>query len=566
MKQQESLEEIIKRFEGERYMHEVFFNLAERLGVIVTLAFFLSKTKLFGNILNQQLNIIQKIGLIIGGGLFGILGTYWGIPIKGAIANSRVIGPAIVGIIGGPYIGLLAGFIAGFHRALLGGFTAVACGISTTVEGLIAGLVAKKFSDKKFKWYFGILTGMSIEMLQMIIILNLAKPFKDALDLVEVIGIPMIVINGIGIGIFLLILESVVEEKKKIGAVFAAKALHIANETLPILREGLTVETAKKVAEIILNKTDADAVAITDRNSVLSYTGCGNHKEIIKKAIEDQEMLRTLEKGDICTVSKKENNKGDGKDNNLTTAIICPLFIKNNLIGTLQLFYNRFMQLNEFTTTFVKGLSQLISTQLEIAALEKQTKLLTKAELKALQAQINPHFLFNSLNCIVALCRIDPDKARELIIKLSEYFRRNLREWDPLIPLSEELENVNLYLTFEKARFSDKLHIEFDINNETTTIKVPPFSVETLVENAIKHGLLPKKGGTLQIKASKNGHKVVIEVADNGIGINGNTKDGVGLTNLKERLKNLFGEEGELVITPNEKGGTIARLIIPITH
>lgn len=547
-------------------MHEVFFNLAERLGVIVTLAFFLSRTKLFGNILNQQLNIIQKIGLIIGGGLFGILGTYWGIPIKGAIANSRVIGPAIVGIIGGPYIGLLAGFIAGFHRALLGGFTAVACGISTTVEGLIAGLVAKKFSDKKFKWYFGILTGMSIEMLQMIIILTLAKPFKDALDLVEVIGIPMIVINGIGIGIFLLILENVVEEKKKIGAVFAAKALHIANETLPILREGLTVETAKKVAEIILNKTDADAVAITDRNSVLSYTGCGNHKEIIKKAIEDQEILQTLEKGDICTVSEKENNKGDSKGNNLTTAIICPLFIKNNLIGTLQLFYNRFMQLNEFTTTFVKGLSQLISTQLEIAALEKQTKLLAKAELKALQAQINPHFLFNSLNCIVALCRIDPEKARELIIKLSEYFRRNLREWDPLIPLSEELENVNLYLTFEKARFSDKLHIEFDINNETTTVKVPPFSVETLVENAIKHGLLPKKGGTLQIKASKNGHKVVIEVADNGIGINGNTKDGVGLTNLKERLKNLFGEEGELVITPSEKGGTIARLIIPITH
>lgn len=547
-------------------MHEVFFNLAERLGVIVTLAFFLSRTKLFGNILNQQLNIIQKIGLIIGGGLFGILGTYWGIPIKGAIANSRVIGPAIVGIIGGPYIGLLAGFIAGFHRALLGGFTAVACGISTTVEGLIAGLVAKKFSDKKFKWYFGILTGMSIEMLQMIIILTLAKPFKDALDLVEVIGIPMIVINGIGIGIFLLILENVVEEKKKIGAVFAAKALHIANETLPILREGLTVETAKKVAEIILNKTDADAVAITDRNSVLSYTGCGNHKEIIKKAIEDQEILQTLEKGDICTVSEKENNKGDSKGNNLTTAIICPLFIKNNLIGTLQLFYNRFMQLNEFTTTFVKGLSQLISTQLEIAALEKQTKLLAKAELKALQAQINPHFLFNSLNCIVALCRIDSEKARELIIKLSEYFRRNLREWDPLIPLSEELENVNLYLTFEKARFSDKLHIEFDINNETTTVKVPPFSVETLVENAIKHGLLPKKGGTLQIKASKNGHKVVIEVADNGIGINGNTKDGVGLTNLKERLKNLFGEEGELVITPSEKGGTIARLIIPITH
>ncbi|AZT91331.1 sensor histidine kinase [Caldicellulosiruptor changbaiensis] len=547
-------------------MQEVFFNLAERLCVIVTLAFFLSKTKLFSHILDKQLNIIQKIGLIIGGGLFGILGTYWGIPIKGAIANSRVIGPAIVGIIGGPYIGLLAGFIAGLHRTLLGGFTAVACGISTTVEGLIAGLVAKKFSDKKFKWYFGILTGMSVEILQMIIILGLARPFKDALDLIKIIGIPMIIINGIGIGTFLLILENVVEEKKKIGTIFAAKALYIANETLPILRGGLTKETAQKVAEIVLNETDADAVAITDKSSILSYTGWGENEDIVKKAIEEQEVLHKLKKGEICSIFEKEDNKNNGKTSRLISAIICPLFVKNNMIGTLQLLYNRFIQVNDFTTTFVKGLSQLISTQLEIAELEKQTKLLAKAELKALQAQINPHFLFNSLNSIVALCRIDPEKARELIIKLSEYFRRHLREWEPLIPLSEEIENINLYLTFEKARFSDKLQIEFDIQCDTTFVKVPPFSVETLVENAIKHGLLPKKGGLLQIRATKDGHRVVIEVVDNGVGMNGNSSNGVGLSNLKERLKNFFGDEGKLIIVPNEGGGTIARLIIPVTN
>jgi len=547
-------------------MKEIFFNLAERLSVIVTLAFFLSRTNLFKSILDRQLSNLQKVGLVIGGGLFGILGTYWGIPIKGAIANSRVIGPAIVGIIGGPYIGLLAGFLAGLHRGLLGGFTGIACGISTTVEGLIAGVLAQKFSDKKLKWYFGILTGMGIETIQMLIILTFAKPFKDALSLVQVIGLPMIVINGIGIGVFLLILENVVEEKKKIGAVFAAKALDIANETLPILREGFTQQTAKEVAEIILNKTDVDAVCITSKKELLAFAGDETNKEKAMSVLMDPNILQKLEKKEVCTISVRENSTPNHKIDKLTSIVICPLYVRNNLIGTLQLIYKHFTKIDEFSMTFVTRLSQLVSTQLEIAELEKQTKLLAKAELKALQAQVNPHFLFNCLNTIVALCRIDPEKARELIIKLSEYFRRNLKEWEPLIPLSEELENVNLYLAFEKARFSDKLQIEFILPQDNlNSIMVPPFSIETLVENAVKHGLLPKKGGVLRIKAAKNGQKAIIEVVDTGVGINGNSKDGVGLSNLRERLKNLFGEEGQLLVVPAEDGGTVARLVIPCT-
>ncbi|GAV21733.1 sensor histidine kinase [Carboxydothermus pertinax] len=545
-------------------MSELFINLIERLSVIITLAFFISKTKLFRNVIKQDLTLRQKIGLIIGFGLFGIIGTYWGIPIKGAIANSRVVGPAIAGIIGGPTIGLLAGLIAGVHRAWLGGFTAVACGISTTVEGLIAGILARRFPEKRFNVAFGILTGMSIETLQMIIILLLARPFDDAFSLVKIIGLPMILVNGIGIGVFLLILESTVKEKEHIGAVYAEKALNIANLTLPILREGLNMKTAAEVARIILNKTDADAVALTDKSIILAHVGSGEDHHLSGTSIKTTATAKALNNGVLTVVLNKEAIGCSNSGCKLASAVIAPLFIKNEVVGALKLYYNKPDKIGEFTIIFIEGLSRLISTQLELSMLESQAKLLARAELKALQAQINPHFLFNSLNTIVALCRINPDQARELIIKLSEYFRRNLREWEPLIPLAEELKNVELYLTFEKARFSNKLLVDLNIDDKVKEVLVPPFAVETLVENAVKHGILPKKGGLIQINAKLQDKKAVIEVVDNGIGLSEDAKIGVGLSNLKERLRNLFREEGQFYLSSKEDGGTISRLIIPL--
>ena len=544
-------------------MTELFINLIERLSVIITLAFFLSKTRLFRNILKQELTKRQKFGLILGFGLFGIVGTYWGIPIKGAIANSRVVGPAIAGIIGGPLVGGFAGLIAGVHRAWLGGFTALACGVSTTVEGLIAGILAKRFLEKRFSFAFGVLTGMFIETLQMIIILLLARPFADALSLVKVIGLPMILVNGIGIGVFLLILESTVREKEHIGAVYAEKALNIANMTLPILREGLNSKTAAEVARIILKKTDADAVALTDKNIILAHVGSGEDHHLAGTSIKTSATAKALTTGELTVVISKEAIGCSNPTCKLASAVIAPLFIKNEVVGTLKLYYNKPDKIGEFTIAFIEGLSRLISTQLELSMLESQTKLLARAELKALQAQINPHFLFNSLNTIVALCRLNPNKARELIIKLSEYFRRNLREWEPLIPLAEELKNVELYLTFEKARFLDKLQVEVNIDEKAKEVLVPPFAVETLVENAIKHGILPKKGGLLQINATVNGNKAIIDVNDNGVGLASKAEEGIGLTNLKERLKNLFRDEGQFFLYPKDEGGTVARLIIP---
>ena len=134
-----------------------------------------------------------------------------GIPVHGAIANSRVVGVFVAGLIGGPLIGLLSGFVAGIHRWAIdiGGFTALACMFSTIIEGLLGGLLSKKFIKSDEKWLFALTTGAIAEAVQMLIILAIVRPFYSALELVSIIAMPMIVANSIGISIFIAIIENV---------------------------------------------------------------------------------------------------------------------------------------------------------------------------------------------------------------------------------------------------------------------------------------------------------------------------------------------------------------------
>jgi len=155
------------------------------------------------------------------------------------------------------------------------------------------------------------------------------------------------------------------------------------------------------------------------------------------------------------------------------------------------------------------GLSQLISTQLEISKLEEIKHMANKAEIKALQAQINPHFLFNVLNTIISFIRIDPNRARELIINLSTYLRYNLEMGESHVDIYRELEQVKAYIEIEKARFGEKLHIIYNIE-ENLDVKIPRLIIQPIVENAIKHGIL-------------EGNKI-------------------GISNVHNRLKYIYGE------------------------
>lgn len=266
--------------------------LLERTGIIVSVAFVLTRTPIFRRLINrEQINFKEGLYLVVIFGLFGILGTYTGIPVQAksfvpnygfgpvgqeqALANSRVVGAFIAGLLGGPVVGLGAGLVAGVHRYFLGGFTAFSCGLSTVVEGLLAGFVGQKFGRVHVPGPVAFAAGALAEALQMVIILLLARPFPRAVELVQLIALPMIVANAAGITIFVLILQSVLAEEQRAGALQAQKALQIANQTLSYLRRGLNYDSAQAAARIIKNATQVAAVAITDQERILAHIGVG---------------------------------------------------------------------------------------------------------------------------------------------------------------------------------------------------------------------------------------------------------------------------------------------------
>jgi two-component system, LytTR family, sensor kinase len=207
--------------------------------------------------------------------------------------------------------------------------------------------------------------------------------------------------------------------------------------------------------------------------------------------------------------------------------------------------------------------------------LEEQERLLLKARLDALQSQMNPHFLFNTLNSISSLVRFDPDRARDLIVKLSKILRRLLGKHDEFVQLREEIEFVDDYLDIEVVRFGrDKLRVYKHLDPETLDIVVPAILLQPLVENSIKHGLAPKiDGGSITLRSRIQNGKLVIQVEDDGVGMSAppavvaeqmGSGRGIGMMNVAERLHVLFGDEGRMTVQSRDGQGTLVLLEFPV--
>jgi two-component system LytT family sensor kinase len=216
--------------------------------------------------------------------------------------------------------------------------------------------------------------------------------------------------------------------------------------------------------------------------------------------------------------------------------------------------------------------------------LEEQERLLLHARMAALQNQINPHFLFNTLNSISSLVRFDPDTAREMILKLATILRRLTDSTDSFVSLREEVEFIDNYLDIEVVRFGrDKLKVVKDLDPASLETMVPSMILQPLVENSIKHGLAPKvEGGSITLRSRLIKSRLVIEVEDDGVGMgstavpagalatseetemNGIGGAGIGMANVGERLNVLYGEAAKMIISAREGGGTLIRLRLPI--
>jgi len=220
----------------------------------------------------------------------------------------------------------------------------------------------------------------------------------------------------------------------------------------------------------------------------------------------------------------------------------------------------------------VVGIALKVWNSLRIEmSLEEQKRLVLEARLDALQRQINPHFLFNTLNSIASLVRNQPELARKMTVKLANILRALLKEHDAYVPLREELKFTDDYLDIEVVRFgADKLRVEKEIDPRTLDVLVPSILLQPLIENSIKHGLEPRiQGGTVTLRSRLEGDRILIEVADDGVGMSNGastlrrTGAGIGMKNVQERLEVLYGKQAYFNVASNPGRGTLVSIELP---
>ncbi|EOX4083059.1 LytS/YhcK type 5TM receptor domain-containing protein [Vibrio alginolyticus] len=538
---------------------ELVISLLQQMCVYLVLAYMLSKTPIILPLLSISSRLSHRLICYVLFSGFCILGTYFGLHINDAIANTRAIGAVMGGLFGGPVVGFAVGFTGGIHRYSLGGFTDLACAISTTAEGVIGGLLhVYLIKRNKGALLFNPSVVFSVtfvaEVVQMILLLAVAKPFDQAYELVSAIAAPMIIANSFGAALFMSILQDRKAIFEKFSATFSRRALTIADRSVGILSNGFNTENAEKIARIIYEETKVGAVAITDQEKILAFVGIGDDHHKPNTPISSQSTLDSMEKNDIIYLDGAERpyQCSIAKDCKLGSALIIPLRAGKEVIGTIKLYEPKRKLFSTANMSMAEGIAQLLSSQILYGDYQQQQALLAQAEIKLLHAQVNPHFLFNALNTISAITRRDPDKARELIQNLSHFFRSNLKQNINTVTLKEELAHVNSYLSIEKARFTDRLEVEIDIHPELLDIKLPSFTLQPLVENAIKHGISNMlEGGKVHIysEAHPQGHLITVEDNAGSFEPPKENHSGLGLEIVDKRLTNQFGRDAALKIT-----------------
>jgi two-component system sensor histidine kinase LytS len=557
----------------------LLLTLINRLGLLVACAFLLLSVipvHRLGFALPQSVN---KAFLIVLFGALGILGTYAGDPIAQSFANLRATAVITAGLFGGPLVGFGAGLIAGAHRMAidLGGFSAVPCALATCIEGLAAGIVAARYRGDALNWKVAMPLTAVGETLHMLLVLAWCRPFVDALALVQVIALPMIIVNTLGASVFAQILSVTIVQRERRLSQHAQQILAVANQTVGHLRSGLNYDSARATAEIIYAKTSPAAVAITDDSMVLAHIGEGADHHLPGQPILTQATRSVLATGEAVFLHGRTLIGCHEPDCPFTQAIIVPLRKGSTLVGTLKLYGSSMVKLDQIRFELAKGLADLFSFQLELEDIQVKARLLSQAEIRHLQAQINPHFQFNALNTIAAFCQSNPKRARDLLVDLASYMRKNLASEKSFVPLSEELDQVRSYLAIEQARFGDRITVAMDVASDCRDWPIPPLIIQPLVENAVKHGLSGREeGGLVTLSVARADAGLDIRVRDNGVGMSpaqvrrifsGNGVEapsgGIGVKNCALRLSRIYGPQCRMHIESTPGQGTEVRMLIP---
>ena len=344
------------------------------------------------------------------------------------------------------------------------------------------------------------------------------------------------------------------------------RTLHTASLASPALREGLTRTSAERSVRHLGDLLGTPALALTDTAGALAWHGAGAHHRDqvpgLVAAVLEGGRTRSFEAVDLpCEHSGCP----------VRTAVVSPLVVDGLIVGTLAAFASYptagLARATDEVATWVSG-------QLELAELGASRARLAEAEVRALRAQISPHFIYNSLGAIASFVRTDPDRARELLLEFADFTRYSFRAHGEFTTLSEELRSVERYLLLEQARFGDRLQVTLSIAPEVLAVAVPFLCIQPLVENAVRHGLEGVTGiGHVTITARDRGTDCVIEVEDDGRGedpevvrraLAGDVAvDSVGLGNVDARLRTTYGDDHGLVVETAPGAGTKVIVRLP---
>lgn len=538
--------------------YKLIFDLMQQLCIYLVIAFVLSKTPIFTPLMQVTTRLPHKLicFLIFSG--FCILGTYMGLHINDSIANIRAIGAVVAGLMGGPIVGFAVGLVGGIHRYTLGGMTMFSCSISTISAGLIAGCVHSylwkrgKIEKLLNPWTAAIVT-FAVELLQFVNILLLAKPYDDALALVKNIALPMLITNTIGSAMFMQMLIDRRSICERYTSAFSERALKIATSTEGILSHGFNQANSMKVAQVIYEELELGAVAITDTQKILAFIGIGDDHHKVNTPIASEHSLYAIAHKQVVYI--------DGNDTpyccsisrhcQLGSTLIIPLLGEDKkVMGTIKLYEAKNKLFSSINRTLGEGIASLLSSQILAGQYERNQQLLAQSEIKLLHAQVNPHFLFNAFNTLVAVIRKDSHEASQLVQHLSTFFRKNLKRSQELVTLSDELEHINAYLYIEKARLMDRLQVNFNIPEHLLNTLLPAFSLQPIVENAIKHGIAQTlEGGQITIDAQLIHDHLILSVKDDaGLYQPKEHSDGLGMNLVNKRIKVRYGEHYGLSI------------------
>jgi two-component system, LytTR family, sensor kinase len=344
------------------------------------------------------------------------------------------------------------------------------------------------------------------------------------------------------------------------------ETLHRAALATRFLRDGLTPEGAQKATRQLRSMLGTRAVALTDPHAVLAWDGVGSHH---REAAHDQAQP-VLTSGRTVVLDEREVTCAD-PDCPIRSGVLAPIVADEQVVAALAAYGP------SVSTGLVRATEELarwISTQVELAELERQRTRLMEAELRALRAQISPHFVYNCLGAIASFTRTDPDRARELLLEFADFTRYAFRRGGAYTTLRDELRNIERYLVLEKARFGDRLVFSLTIAPEVLPVAVPFLAVQPLVENAVRHGLERKTGiGHITITAADHGAEAEISIEDDGVGgdpeairavLAGESEaDSLGLGNVDARLRQAFGDRHGLVVETAPGAGTKVTFRVP---